>query len=158
LSSAYERGRGAEDAAKKWLQNKFNTSFFRRNLQVGSKSNGKPAMHNFDLASEDNQIVAEVKSHQLTKGGNIPSGKISDTYQACSMLEKVSAKKKLLILTDCKFYKIFTRCSEGKISKEIEIVLLSNGNEAKKLSDVRTTTMQSALEKTKPTLTFSGLD
>lgn len=104
-------------------------------------------MHNFDLVSEDNQIVAEVKSHKLTKAGNIPSGKISDTYQACFMLEKVSAKKKLLILTDCKFYEIFTRYSEGKISKEIEIVLLSNGSEAKKLSDIRTTTMQNALEK-----------
>jgi hypothetical protein len=151
LSSTYERGRDAENAAKKWLQNKFNTSFSRRNLQVGSKSNGKPAIHNFDLVSQDNQIVAEVKSHQLTKGGNIPSGKISDTYQACFMLEKVSAKKKLLILTDCKFYEIFTRYSEGKISKEIEIVLLSNGNEVKKPNDVRITPLQSMLEKSKKT-------
>jgi len=108
-------------------------------------------MHNFDLVSEDNQIVAEVKSHQLTRGGNVPSGKISDTYQACFMLEKVSAKKKLLILTDSKFYEIFKRYSEGKISEEIEIVLLPNRNEDKKPSDVKTMTSQGTLEKPKKT-------
>lgn len=42
------------------------------------------------------------------------------------MLEKVSARKKLLILTDSEFYKIFKRYSDGKISNEIEIVLLAN--------------------------------
>jgi len=108
-------------------------------------------MHNFDLVSEDSQIVAEVKSHQLTKGGNIPSGKISDAYQACFMLEKVSAKKKLLILTDSKFYEIFRRYSEGKISKEIEIVLLPYRNEAKKPSGVKTMPSQCMLEKPKKT-------
>jgi len=108
-------------------------------------------MHNFDLVSEDNHIVAEVKSHQLTKGGNVPSGKISDTYQACFMLEKVSAKKKLLILTDSRFYEIFRRYSEGKISEEIEIVFLPNRNEAKKPSDVKTMTSQYTLENPKKT-------
>jgi hypothetical protein len=151
LSSTYERGRDAENAAKKWLQNKFNISFSRRNLQVGLKSNGKPALHNFDLVSEDNQIVAEVKSHQLTKGENIPSGKVSDTYQACFMLEKVTTKKKLLILSDPKFFEIFKRYSEGKISKEIEIVLLPNRNEAKKPNNVKTTTLQSMPKKPKKT-------
>jgi len=151
LSSSYERGRNAEEVAKNWLQDKFSISFSRRNLQVGTKPNRQPAMHNFDLISEDSQIVAEVKSHQLTKGGNIPSGKISDTYQACFMFEKVSAKKKLLILTDSKFYEIFRRYSEGKISKEIEIVLLPYRNEAKKPNSVKTMPSQDTLEKPKKT-------
>lgn len=151
MSSSYERGRNAEEIAKNWLQNRFRISFSRRNLQVGTKPNRQPAMHNFDLVSEDNHIVAEVKSHQLTKGGNVPSGKISDTYQACFMLEKVSAKKKLLILTDSRFYEIFRRYSEGKISEEIEIVFLPNRNEAKKPSDVKTMTSQYTLENPKKT-------
>jgi hypothetical protein len=150
LSSSYERGKIAEETAKQWLQAEFNGHFSRTNLQVGSKSNGKPAMHNFDLVSEDNQIVAEVKSHQLTKSGNIPSGKISDTYQACFMLEKVSAKKKLLILTDPNFYEIFKRYSEGKISKEIEIVLL-HGDANLKRVDLKAVTKQSKQEGPKKT-------
>jgi len=139
LSSSYERGRNAEETAKNWLQNRFRISFSRRNLQVGTKPNRQPAMHNFDLVSEDNHIVAEVKSHQLTKGGNVPSGKISDTYQAC------------FILTDSRFYEIFRRYSEGKISKEIEIVLLPYRNEAKKPSGVKATTSQDARKKSKKT-------
>ena len=142
MSSSYERGKIAEETAKQWLQIEFNSDFCRRNLQVGSKSNGKPAMHSFDFASEDNQIVAEVKSHQRTKSGNIPSAKISDTYQACFMLEKVRAKKKLLILTDPKFYEVFKRYSEGKISKEIEIVLL-HGDANLKRADLKAVTKQS---------------
>jgi len=149
LGSSYERGRNAEETAREWLQKKYDASFSKRNLEIGSKSNGKPAMHNFDLVSEDNQIVAEVKSHQLTKSGNIPSGKISDTYEACFMLEKISAKKKLLILTDPKFYEIFKRYSEGKIPKEIEILPLLSSNEDKKSGVVRTTTLRSKSEKPK---------
>jgi hypothetical protein len=126
LSSSYERERKAEERTKEWLQRKFNVPFSRRNLQVGQKSDGTPAMHNFDFVSEVGQIVAEVKSHQLTKIGSVPSGKISDAYKACFMLEKISARKKLLILADSEFYKIFKRYSDGKISNEIEIVLLAN--------------------------------
>jgi len=126
MSSSYERGKKAEERAKKWLQENFSAQFSRKGLQVGTKTNGKPAMHNFDLVSEDGQIVAEVKSHQLTKSGSVPSGKISDAYKACLMLEKISAQKRFLILTDSKFYELFKRCSNGKISKQIEIVLLAD--------------------------------
>jgi len=151
LSSSYERGRKAEEIAKEWLQKKFNVSFSRKNLQVGLRSDGKPAMHNFDFVSEDNQMVAEVKSHQLTKSGNPPSGKISDTYKACFMLEKASARKKLLILTNPKFYEIFKRYSDGKISKEIEIVPLADGSVSNESSGVRVVSLQSKSEKPKKT-------
>jgi hypothetical protein len=98
-------------------------------LKVGTKSDGTSAMHSFDLVSEDNQIVAEVKSHRLTKSGKTPSGKVSDTYHACSMLEKLNAQKKLLILTDSDFFELFKRYSDGKISSKIELVLLNMDNE-----------------------------
>jgi hypothetical protein len=81
-------------------------------------------VHNFDLVSEDSAIVAEVKSHSLTASGNIPSAKISDTYATCGMLEKVTAKQKLLLLTDRSFYELFERYSDGKISRAISIVCI----------------------------------
>jgi hypothetical protein len=139
MSSSDERGNKAEKMAREWLQNEFNIPFSKRNLRVGWKSDGKPAMHNFDLVSEDGQIVAEVKSHQLTKSGNIPSGKISDTYGACLMLEKATARKKFLVLTDSKFHEIFTHYSNGKISKKIEIVLLANGIALEKPNNTQAT-------------------
>lgn len=150
MNSSYERGKKAEEIGKEWLQKKFGFSFSKRNLQIGWKSDGKPAMHNFDFVSGDGQIVAEVKSHQLTRSGNVPSGKISDTYKACLMLEKVSAQKKFLILTDSKFYEIFKRYSDGKISKEIEIVLLANGN-IKKPNSVKTMSFRSKSKKLEKT-------
>jgi hypothetical protein len=97
-------------------------------LPVGTKSDETAAQHSFDLVSDDNQIVAEVKSHRLTKSGKNPSGKISDTYHACAMLEKVNARKKLLILTDSDFFQLFKRYSDGKISSQIEIFLLDDAN------------------------------
>ena len=126
LSSSYERGRKAEDAARHWLERKFGLPFSKRSLQVGFKSDGKPALHSFDLVSEDGQIVVEVKSHQLTRSGKAPSGKISDAYSACLMLEKVAARMKLLVLTDYEFYAIFRRYSDGKIHKGIEMICLAN--------------------------------
>jgi len=81
-------------------------------------------MHNFDLVSEDGQIVAEVKTHCYTASENIPSTKISDTYTACGMLEKAVAKQKLLILTDSTFCELFKRYSGGKIPRSIAIVCL----------------------------------
>lgn len=123
MNSSHERSKRSEEIAKEWMQKKFQCLFSKGQLQVGRKSDGKPAMHNFDLVSEDCQIVAEVKSHQLTKSGKIPSGKISDTYKACLMLEKINVRQKFLILTDREFYEIFKRYSDGKISKTIEIVL-----------------------------------
>ena len=126
LSSSYERGRKAEDAARHWLERKFGLPFSKRSLQVGFKSDGKPALHSFDLVSEDGQIVVEVKSHKLTRSGKVPSGKISDAYSACLMLEKVAARMKLLVLTDYEFYAIFRRYSDGKIHKGIEMICLAD--------------------------------
>jgi hypothetical protein len=124
MASSYEKGKDSELKAANWLKEKFEQGFTKKVLPVGTKIDGSSAFHNFDLVSDDNQIVAEVKSHQITVNGNVPSAKISDTYAACGMLEKVSAKQKLLILTDHSFYKLFRRYSDGKISRQIEIVCI----------------------------------
>ncbi|MCW3983203.1 MAG: hypothetical protein NWE96_04330 [Candidatus Bathyarchaeota archaeon] len=122
MSTNHERGKKAEEFCKKWLENSFKDRFSKKNLPVGFKKDGKIAQHSFDLVSSDNQVVAEVKSHQITKGGNNPSGKIADTYYACSMLEKVKSNRKLLLLTDEQFYNLFKRYSDGKIAEDIEII------------------------------------
>jgi hypothetical protein len=74
------------------------------------------------LGSPDNQIAAKIKAHTITANGSVPSAKILDTYVACRMLENVTAKKKLIIITDIGFYKSFLKNSHGRISRKIKIV------------------------------------
>jgi hypothetical protein len=130
IVSNYQKGKEGELKAAEWLSKKFTQNFSPKSLQVGVKIDDTPALHNFDLVSEDGQIVAEVKSHRFTASGNIPSAKISDTYACCGMLEKVAAKQKLLILTDTAFYRLFKRYSDGKIAKSIKIICIDENEQS----------------------------
>ena len=149
MASNYQRGKNAEIKAAEWLRAKYGMNFAKKTLRLGSKSNGTPLLHSFDLVSDDNQIVVEVKSHQMTKSGNTPSGKVSDTYQACSMLERVNVGKKLLILTDPDFYDLFKRCSDGKISTEIKLVLLNDDKKARKFETLPETPINCKVQSSK---------
>ena len=111
-----------EEKVRKVLSKRFNAAFKRRKLLIGYKSNGTPKEHEFDLVSLDGEIVGEIKTFTPLKGGGRPSGKIDTTFQACYLLEKVKARRKLLVLTHKEFYKIFKKESDGIVSKEIEIL------------------------------------
>lgn len=72
--------------------------------------------------SEDNTIVASIKSHSwLMSGGNIPSGKIRQIYQSLYFLSLVTAKTKLLVLTNEEAYDGFVGVSDGKVADGIEM-------------------------------------
>jgi len=99
-------------------------SFKEKALPLGKKKDGTFAVHKFDAVSEDNSIVASIKSHSwLTSGGNLPSGKIGQIYQSLYYLSLVDAKIKLLILTNIKAYEGFLKLCDGKIAEDIEIRL-----------------------------------
>ncbi|XES78565.1 MAG: hypothetical protein ACBZ72_06755 [Candidatus Bathyarchaeia archaeon] len=133
MSLNYQKGQEAEKLAKTYMQQRFACAFEPRKLQVGKLPDGS-VWHNFDLVSFDCKIVAEVKAHTMTKTGNIPSAKIDNTYTACSMLEKVNAEKKFLLLTDMDFYMVFKRYSNGKIDEKIVIQLIPEENRKSKSS------------------------
>jgi hypothetical protein len=122
----YEKGNAADQKAAEWLKAKYDLEFDSKALPFGTRIDGTVAFHKFDLVSPDRQIVAEVKAHVKTASGNIPSAKILDTYVACGMLERVSAKTKVLILTDFSFYQSFLNNSHGRIPRQIEIVCIAN--------------------------------
>lgn len=97
-------------------------TFTEKGLPLRKKRDGTSAIHKFDGVSEDNAIVASIKSHSwLTSGGNLPSGKIGQIYQALYFLSLVDAKTKLLILTDKEAYEGFLTVSDGKVAEGIEI-------------------------------------
>jgi hypothetical protein len=105
----------------KWLKAKYGMEFNPKSLPIATRLYGTFALHNFDLVSSDNQIVAKVITHTVNPSGNIPSAKILDTYIACEILKNVTAKTKLLIITDFAFYESFKNNSKGRISRQIKI-------------------------------------
>jgi hypothetical protein len=126
MPSNFKKGNAAEQIAAGWLKAKYGVEFDPKELPLGTRLDGTVAFHKFDLVSPDNQIVAEVKAHIITASGNISSAKILDTYVACGRLERVSAKTKVLILSDYSFYQSFLNNSHGRISRQIEIVSIAN--------------------------------
>ena len=97
-------------------------TFTEKTLPLRKKRDGIYGVHRFDAVSEDNSIVASIKSHSwLTSGGNLPSGKIGQIYQSLYFLSLVDAKTKLLVLTDREAYEGFLTVSDGKVAEGIEI-------------------------------------
>ena len=111
-------------------------TFTEKPLRLRRKEAGSYAFHKFDAVSEDNTIVASIKSHSwLTSGGNLPSGKIGQIYQSLYFLSLVDANTKLLILTDREAYEGFLTVSDGKVAEGIEIKLCSLSPELQSLTD-----------------------
>lgn len=108
-----------------WLEVNYPShTFSKKFLQVGTKQDGSPALHEFDAVSNDENIVAAIKSHSgKTSGGKRPAGKIGMVYQELYFLSLVNAKRKLLILTDKDFHRDFVKESDGKIARDIETIL-----------------------------------
>jgi len=99
-------------------------TFTEKALPLRRKRDGTYAVYKFDAVSEDNSIVASIKSHSwLTSGGNVPSGKIGMIYQSLYFLSLVDAKTKLQILTDREAYDGFLTTSDGKLAEGVEIKL-----------------------------------
>jgi hypothetical protein len=126
IASDYEKGKTPVQKAAEWLKAKYGVEFDQKALPFGTRIDGTVAYHKFDLVSPDKQIVAEVKAHIITASGNVPSAKILDTYVACGRLERVSAKTKMLILSDFGFYRSFRNNSYGRIPRQIEIVCIAD--------------------------------
>lgn len=110
-----------EKRVRKILGDKYKTSFSKEKLILGTKSNGAPNLHEFDLYSEDGSVIGEVKS--FSKSNDEASNSLNfdcclaDIYRLC----KVKAEKKLFILTEKEFYEYFKKKADGLVS-EVEIL------------------------------------
>jgi len=102
-----------------WLTNKYpKKRFSKQTLKLRTGGN-----HEFDAVSQDNSIIAGIKTNSAkTSGGNPPSGKYAVLFQELYFLSLVQAPEKLLVLTNEDMYKAFQNNSSGKIAKGIKIV------------------------------------
>ena len=104
-------GEKAEELIGKKLKKEFHKSFSKKNLIVRGISK------EFDLVSDDNKIVVEVKSYKL---GNVSTKKAGYTTTrkwrligACVYLEKVKAKERILALTNKELHEQFMKDAQA---------------------------------------------
>ncbi len=93
-----KRGRDFEEKASHALQKKYGQKFAMKAIGIGNP----PKLHNFDLVSEDDNIIVECKNYSYTETGNVPSAKMAFLNEAVLYLSHTSrdAKKIIMIRKD----------------------------------------------------------
>lgn len=113
--------RQIEPHVQSWLRNQFGVRFRRQTVPL--TGNGTAGQHQFGAVSEDGKIVASVKSLSgRTTGENLPSAKIDSSYAEIYYLSLVQAERRLLVLTDLEFYRLFCKQSEGMVVRSVNIL------------------------------------
>ncbi len=116
--------REAEDYVRNTaLPELFHQPFEKEFLPVGRKDDGNTATHEFDAVSKDQTVVVSIKALSgRTAGGRNPSGKVNDANAELLFLSLVRASRRLLVLTDDSFFKLFKRKSDGKRPPGVELL------------------------------------
>lgn len=106
------------------LKAQYGKSFFPnrpvKNRRLPIDPNGK-ILHTFYLVSEDKEIVGEIKSVSITTEQAYNTTRAKRVLVDCYFLDKVKAKKKILVLTNKEFYDRFKSDFETVV-KPIEIM------------------------------------
>ena len=107
------------------LSEQYNQQFCEKEIQIGIRKNGEPAKYRFDAVSQNEEIIAGIKSHAgRTVRGKFPRAKVGMCYAEIYFLSRTKAKEKLLILTSKEFYDLFIKDSDGKIPEDTKIEYL----------------------------------
>jgi hypothetical protein len=106
----------------------FGTKFRKSKLITGYDSKRRPQLHEFDLVSENMDIVGEIKSGKCTRTN------YNLALVDCLYLSKIKATTKLMVFTDKDLYEYFRSNSEGVISKGIRAILVMPYTNLKRIS------------------------
>ena len=104
--------RQVERIVREKLEEIFGLSMPKRKLVVGHDSKNFPKIHEFDLVSDNRQIIGEITSTKRA---------FDRTLKNCIFLSKIEAKKKILVLTDKKFFQSFKSKYEGILPNDVEV-------------------------------------
>ena len=123
MSSEYSR---KEKRIREILSKELDTQVWKKKLEICHRSNGSIREHEFDIVAKTPQglVVGEVKASRYGNEARFITTKFHRVLTACVYLGRVKAVKKLLILTERKFYERFKEESEGLIDEDIEIRLI----------------------------------
>ncbi|MDI6872062.1 MAG: hypothetical protein QME79_12110 [Bacillota bacterium] len=91
--------------------------------------------HEFDAVSEDEQIVATIKSSSgKTAAGNLPSGKIQAVEAELYYLTLVDAPVRMVVLTTPQFFDIMRGRLKGKLAPGLHLKLVELPSELQALA------------------------
>jgi len=108
-----------ENLVRIMLGEMFGSKFRKRRLVIGYDSKKRPKIHEFDFVSEDMEIIGELKSGQCSRTN------YNLALVDCVYLNKVKASIKLMVFTNKSLYEYFKDNSEGVISKDIRVILIT---------------------------------
>src|SRR5579859_5749518 len=108
-----------EPYVRSWLEARYGQQFHSEFLPLA----GCAGRHEFDAISADGKIVGAIKcSSGKTSGKKNPSGKLASLFQELYFLASVDAEKRLVVLTNREFFEIVQVRTNGKLSRNIEIL------------------------------------
>jgi len=115
-----------EQRVRQILSEELGTQVRKATLEVGRGINGSIREHEFDIVADtpDGLVVGEVKSSKYGNEARFITTKFHRVLTACVYLGRVKASRKLLVLTEKKFYERFKEESHGLIDEDIEILLV----------------------------------
>lgn len=119
MENKSRKGYEFENYVKKIMEDEFETTFEKQELEVGDKGNKKE----FDLVSENKEIVIMVKSSSPKETGKKRYTFLKRCAYDLFLLEKVNAKKKILVLNDEEVLEQFKGYFNGIIPDDIEVRL-----------------------------------
>lgn len=89
-----KKGKEFEESSRQALEERFKTNFRKHSINIGDPAKA----HNFDLVSEDGNIIVECKNYSWTEAGNIPSAKTAFLNEAVLYLSHSPSNAKKIIL------------------------------------------------------------
>ena len=118
--------RRKEQRVREILSRELNTQVRKKKLEIGHRSNGSIRKHEFDIVAKtpEGLVIGEVKASRYGNEARFITTKFHRVLTACVYLGKAKAVRKLLILTERKFYEMFKEESDGLIDEDIEIRLI----------------------------------
>ena len=100
----------------------FRQAFSKRPLSLArTRSNGQTIVRGLDAVSQDEDIVAEIKSHRHTEKA-FANTRFPPAMLACRYLELCGARTKLMVFTDAAFCRRFKAAADGLLASDIEVV------------------------------------
>ena len=107
-----------EEFVRGKLTEMFGMNFTRGKLVVGHDLGKRPQIHEFDLVSENMDVVGEVKSGRCSRTN------YNLALVDCVYLSKIKARTKFMVFTDKRLYQYFKQNSVGVISEDIRAIFV----------------------------------
>lgn len=116
----YLERRIKEEKVRSVLGKEFRTKFSKKRLITDIN-------HEFDLVSENQRIVGEVKTSEpnsrAMKGNGLRTAQLGDLARDCLLLLTVKADRRILVLTDKTVFEKFKETQYGKAAIRLGIDL-----------------------------------